>query len=66
MTHDLVNWGLAVISVAAIVVTGFGVLFLTRGDSRISALEEKAEHNQADIAHIEGFLAGISSYRSRT
>ena len=66
MGHELVDWALAVLSVAAILVSGFGVYFLTHRDLRIENLEKKAFDNREDLAHIAGFLSGRYGYRPRT
>ena len=63
MTHDIVDWLLAIGSIAAIIYSSFGVYTRTRRDSRLDALTKAIEETDRDIAHIEGFLTGISNYR---
>jgi hypothetical protein len=63
--HEIVDWLLAVLSVAAILVGSFGVYYLSRRDARLQYLEKKSESNREDIAHVQGYLAAFSSYRPR-
>ena len=63
MTHDIVDWLLAICSIAAIVYSSFGVYRRARRDARFEKIEEVCESNKQALARIEGFLSAICHYK---
>jgi len=63
--HAWVDILIPIFGIATGLIGVFGVYVLSRRDTRLSDLEERAADNREQIEHIAGFLSGRFNYQTR-